>query len=41
MPVDHYLVFYIPDNAAGVVTVIRVMYAGRNVDAQLKKHTVL
>jgi toxin ParE1/3/4 len=39
MPVDNYLVFYIPDKDAGVVTVIRVMYAGRNVDGQLKNHT--
>ena len=41
MPVDNYLVFYISDNDAGIVTVIRVMYAGRDVDSQLKKHTVL
>jgi toxin ParE1/3/4 len=41
MPVDNYLVFYIPDKEAGVVTVIRVMYAGRNVDDQLKNHTII
>lgn len=41
MPVDHYLVFYIPDNAAGVVTVIRVMYAGMDVDSQLNSYTVM
>jgi toxin ParE1/3/4 len=41
MPVDNYLVFYIPDKDAGLVTVIRVMYAGRNVDDQLKNHTVM
>lgn len=41
MPVDNYLVFYIPDRDAGVVTVIRVMYAGRDVDSQLKDHTVM
>ena len=41
MPVDNYLVFYIPDNDAGIVTVIRVMYAGRDVDGQLKEHTVV
>lgn len=39
MPVDNYLVFYIPDKEAGLVTVIRVMYAGRDVDDQLKNHT--
>lgn len=41
MPVDNYLVFYIPDREAGIVTVIRVMYAGRDVDSQLKDHTVM
>ena len=41
MPVDNYLVFYISDEAVALVTVIRVMYAGRDVDAQLQEHTVL
>lgn len=35
MPVDNYLVFYIPDKNTGIVTVIRVIYAGRDVDNQL------
>lgn len=39
MPVDNYLVFYIPDKANEVVTIIRVVYAGRDVDNQLKYHT--
>ncbi len=39
MPVDNYLVFYISDQEAGVVTVIRVMYSGRDVDTQLMDHT--
>lgn len=39
MPVDHYLVFYIPDKSARTVTVIRVLYAGRDIDNQLKKYT--
>ena len=34
-PVDHYLVFYIPDMAARVVTVIRVMYGGRDINTEL------
>jgi len=29
MPVDNYLVFYIPDDDLAAVTVIRVMYSGR------------
>lgn len=41
MPVDNYLVFYIPDKDAGIVTVIRVMYVGRDADSQLKGHTVM
>lgn len=39
MPVDHYLVFYIPNKEAGAVTVIRVMYEGRDTDTQLNNHT--
>ena len=36
MPVDNYLVFYIPDHSSETVTVIRVMYGGRDIDRQLK-----
>lgn len=39
MPVDHYCVLYIPDTEKAVVTIIRVMYGGRDIDEQLKKHT--
>lgn len=35
MSVDNYLVFYIPDDAAHTVTVIRVMYGGRDIGSQL------
>ena len=38
-PVDNYLVFYIPDAETKIVTVIRVMYGGRDVDKELKRHT--
>lgn len=37
MPVDNYLVFYIPNHQSKTVTVLRVMYGGRDVDAQLRK----
>ena len=37
MPVDNYLVFYIPEHETKIVTVIRVMYGGRDIDAQLRK----
>lgn len=39
MPVDNYLVFYIPNRNTGIVTIIRVMYSGRDVDRQLAKYT--
>lgn len=36
MPVDNYVVLYIPDQTNGIVTVNRVMYAGRDIDAQME-----
>lgn len=41
MPIDSYLVFYILDKDAGIVTIIRVMYAGRNIDNQLNNYTIM
>jgi len=35
MPVDNYLVFYVPNAEENVVTIIRVMYDRRDVDTQL------
>jgi len=37
VPVDNYLVFYIPDDSSETVTIIRVVYGGRDVDTQLNK----
>ena len=39
LPVDNYVVLYIPDNDKKVVTILRVMYAGRDIDNQLNLHT--
>lgn len=39
MPVDNYLVFYIPFHDTQCVEIIRVMYGGRDVDAQLNSST--
>ncbi len=39
MPADHYAVLYIPNEEKAVVTVIRVMYGGRNMEKQLNKYT--
>ena len=38
-PVDNYLILYIPDDDTQVVTIIRVMYGGRDVDTQLNRFT--
>lgn len=37
MPVDRYLVFYIPQEDKQSVTVLRVMFGGRNIPARLKE----
>lgn len=35
MPVDNFVVLYIPNEEMGTVVIIRVMYGGRNVEEQL------
>ena len=37
MPVDNYCVLYIADKQKSLVTVIRVMYGARDIDAELLK----
>lgn len=39
LPVDNYVVFYIPDNDNLTVTIIRVIYGGRNIKEQLNRFT--
>ena len=34
--IDNYIVFYIPDIEEQTVTILRVMYSGRNIEEQLK-----
>lgn len=36
-PVDHYLVFYIPSEENASVSIIRIMYGGRDIEKQLNK----
>ena len=36
MPVDHYLVFYIPNHDEKSVGIVRVMYGGRDIGVQLE-----
>ena len=39
LPVDNYVVLYIPDRDKKIVTILRVMYARRNIDHQLNLYT--
>ncbi|MBQ6036039.1 MAG: type II toxin-antitoxin system RelE/ParE family toxin [Lachnospiraceae bacterium] len=39
MSVDRYCVFYIPDREKMTVTIIRIIYSGRDIDAQLREDT--
>lgn len=39
LPIDNYVIFYIPDSNKKVVTILRVLYAGRDIDNQLRFHT--
>ena len=36
MPVDNYLVFYVPAHDDLTVTVMRILYGGRDIDRQLE-----
>jgi len=37
LPVDNYLVFYLPIESQKTVAIIRIMYGGRDIEAQLKE----
>ena len=39
LPVDNYVIFYIPDSNKKIVTILRVMYAGRDIDNKLRFYT--
>ena len=39
LPVDNYVILYISDSDKKVVTILRVMYAGRDIDNQLNFYT--
>lgn len=36
LPVDNFVVLYISDQKRGIVTVIRVMYGGRDIEKELR-----
>ena len=35
LPVDNYLVFYLPDETSATVSILRIMYGGRDIEKQL------
>ena len=35
LPVDNYLIFYLPDETNNIVNMIRIMYGGRDIKKQL------
>ena len=37
MPVDNYVVLYLPDESKNIVSIIRVMYGKRDIDRQLNR----
>ena len=39
VPVDNYCILYIVDNDDRTVSIMRVMYGGRDIDVQLDKYT--
>lgn len=38
-PVDNYLVFYLPDENTNTVSIVRIMYGGRDIRRQLDETT--
>ena len=38
LPVDNYLVFYLPDETNATVSIIRIMYGGRDIEKQLNDY---
>ena len=39
MPVDNYIIFYIPNHHAKVVYIVRILYGGRDIDTQISRFT--
>jgi len=35
MPVDNYLIFYLPDESQNIVVILRIMYGGRDLNKNL------
>ncbi len=39
LPVDNFCVFYIPNTEKNTVSIIRVMYGGRDIETELARYT--
>ena len=39
-PVNHYLVFYLPDEAKNTVNIVRIIYSGRDIRKQLEETVI-
>jgi toxin ParE1/3/4 len=39
VPVDNYVVFYISDKDTAVVTIVRIMYSGRDIDKPMDEYS--
>jgi len=37
LPVDNWVILYLPDETQNTVAIIRIMYGGRDIDAQLNQ----
>jgi toxin ParE1/3/4 len=38
MPVDNYFVIYLPNESDNIVSIVRIMYSGRDISKQLDKY---
>lgn len=39
-PLDNYLVFYLPDESQNTVSIVRIMYGGRDISKQLDESEI-
>ena len=38
LPVDNYIILYLPDEEKEVVSIVRIMYGGRDISKQLEEN---
>ncbi len=36
-PVDHYIIYYLPEETVGTVSIVRIIYGGRDIGKQLNE----